>query len=135
MFVTITLYTYLETSSSVSIAFDYTLDDRAIGVRSPAEERDFSSILCVQTSSEAHSASYPMGTGVLSEELKHGRGVTLTTHPHLVPRSRMSRSYTSSPPSASVVYSGTALLFYSLYLLIFILLVSVLLTFTLFFCL
>jgi hypothetical protein len=26
-----------------------------------------------------------------------GRGVTLTTHPHLVLRSRMSRSYTSSP--------------------------------------
>jgi hypothetical protein len=24
--------------------------------------------------------------------------VTLTTYPHLVPRSRMSRSYTSSPP-------------------------------------
>jgi hypothetical protein len=24
--------------------------------------------------------------------------VTLTTHPHLVPRSRMSRSYISSPP-------------------------------------
>jgi hypothetical protein len=29
--------------------------------------------------------------------VKRGRGVTLTTHPHLVPRSRMSRSYTSSP--------------------------------------
>jgi hypothetical protein len=26
-----------------------------------------------------------------------GRGVTLTTHPYLVPRSRMSRSYTSCP--------------------------------------
>jgi hypothetical protein len=36
--------------------------------------------------------------GVLSPGLKRGRGVTLTTHPHLVPRSRMSRSYTSSPP-------------------------------------
>jgi hypothetical protein len=33
--------------------------------------------------------------------------VTLTTHPHLVPRS-MSRSYTSSPPNASVACSGTA---------------------------
>jgi hypothetical protein len=40
---------------------------------------------------------------------KRGRGVTLTTHPHQVPRSRMSRSYTSSPPSASMVCSGTAL--------------------------
>jgi hypothetical protein len=36
--------------------------------------------------------------GVLSPGLKRGRGVMLTTHPHLVPRSWMSRSYTSSPP-------------------------------------
>jgi hypothetical protein len=35
---------------------------------------------------------------VLSPGLKHSRGVMLTTHPQLVPRSRMSRSYTSSPP-------------------------------------
>jgi hypothetical protein len=33
---------------------------------------------------------------VLSSGLKPGRGVTLTTHPHLVPRPRMSRSYTTS---------------------------------------
>jgi hypothetical protein len=71
-----------------SIVSDYGLDDRVIGVRSPAGAKDFSSILCVQTGSGAHPASYPMGTG----------GVTLTTHPHLVPRLRMSRSYTSSPP-------------------------------------
>jgi hypothetical protein len=50
-----------------------------------------------------------MGTGVLSQGLKRGRGVTLTTHPHLIPRSRMSRSYTSSTPSPSVACSGTAL--------------------------
>jgi hypothetical protein len=36
--------------------------------------------------------------GVLSPGVKRGRGVTLTTHPHLVPRLRMSRSYASSPP-------------------------------------
>jgi hypothetical protein len=35
--------------------------------------------------------------GVLSPGLKRGRGVTLTTHPHLEPRARMSSSYTSSP--------------------------------------
>jgi hypothetical protein len=46
---------------------------------------------------------------VLSPGLKRGRVVTLITHPHLVPRSRMSRSYTSSPPSPSMVCSGTAL--------------------------
>jgi hypothetical protein len=64
----------------------YGLDDRAIGVRSPAGAEDFSSSLCVQTGSGAHPASCPMGTGVLSPEVKRGRGVTLTTHPHLVPR-------------------------------------------------
>jgi hypothetical protein len=37
--------------------------DRATGVRSPAEAKDFSSSLCVQTSSEPHPASYPVGTG------------------------------------------------------------------------
>jgi hypothetical protein len=34
---------------------------------------------------------------VLSLGVKHGWGVVLTTHPHLVPRSCMSKSYTSSP--------------------------------------
>jgi hypothetical protein len=43
---------------------DYGLDDRAIGVRSPAGANDFSSILCVQTGSEAHPTSCTMGTGV-----------------------------------------------------------------------
>jgi hypothetical protein len=98
--------------SSVSIVSDYGLDDRAIEVRSPAEAKDFSSNLCVQTGSGAHPASCPMGTAVLSPGVKHGRGVTLTTHPHLVLRSRMSRSYTSSPPSASMTCSGTALLYF-----------------------
>jgi hypothetical protein len=36
--------------------------------------------------------------GDLSPGLKRGRGVMLTTHPHLVPRLRMSRTYTSFPP-------------------------------------
>jgi hypothetical protein len=35
--------------SSVSIVSDYGLDDRAIGVRSPAGAKVFSSNLCVQT--------------------------------------------------------------------------------------
>jgi hypothetical protein len=49
--------------------------------------------------------------GVLSPGVKRGRGVTLTTRPHLVPRSRMSRSCTSSsPPNASMACSGTAYL-------------------------
>jgi hypothetical protein len=39
------------------------LDDRVIKVRSPTGAEDFSSSPCVQTDSEAHPASYPMGTG------------------------------------------------------------------------
>jgi hypothetical protein len=42
---------------------DYGQDDRAIGVRSTAGAKDFSSSLCVQTGSEAHPASSPVGTG------------------------------------------------------------------------
>jgi hypothetical protein len=72
--------------SSGSIVFDYGLDDRAIGVRSPAGAKDISSNLCVQTGSGAHPASYTMGTGGTFPGGKRGRGVTLTTHPHLVPR-------------------------------------------------
>jgi hypothetical protein len=52
-----------EPGSSGSIVSDYGLDDRAIGVRSPAEAKDFSSILCVQSGSGAHPASCPMGSG------------------------------------------------------------------------
>jgi hypothetical protein len=96
-----------EPGISVSIVSHYGLDDRSIGVRSPAGAKDFSSNLCVQTGSEAHPASCAMGTGGVLSPGQRGRDVTLTTHPHLVPRSRMSRSYTSSPPSATMACSGT----------------------------
>jgi hypothetical protein len=46
---------------------DYGLDDRAIGVRSPAGSEDFSSNLCVQTGSGAHPASCPMGAAPCSD--------------------------------------------------------------------
>jgi hypothetical protein len=49
--------------SSGGIVSDYGLDDCAIGVRSPAGAKDFSSILCVQTGSGVHPASCTMGTG------------------------------------------------------------------------
>jgi hypothetical protein len=64
-------------------------------------QKDFSSSHCVQTGSGAHPASCTQWVpGVLFPGVKPGRGVTLTTHPNLVPRSRMSRSYTSSLPQA-----------------------------------
>jgi hypothetical protein len=49
--------------SSVSIVSGYGLDERAIEVRCPAEERDFSSNFCVQTGPGAHPAFCTMGTG------------------------------------------------------------------------
>jgi hypothetical protein len=42
---------------------DYELDNRAIGIRSPAGAKDFSYNLFVQTGSGAHPASCTMGTG------------------------------------------------------------------------
>jgi hypothetical protein len=79
--------------SSGSIVSEYGLDDRVIGVRSPAGAKDFSSNLCVQTGSGAHPASCTMGTGG-----PFPGGKSAATHPYLVPRLLMSRSYTSSPP-------------------------------------
>jgi hypothetical protein len=78
----------LEPGSSGSIVSDYGLDDWAIGVRSPAGAKDFSSIFFVQTGSGAHPTSCTMGTGgPFPGGVKLGRGVTLTPHPYLVPRS------------------------------------------------
>jgi hypothetical protein len=59
----LTVHNNLGPGSSVSVVSGYGLDDRAIEVRSPAEARDFSSNLCVQTGSGAHPASCTMGTG------------------------------------------------------------------------
>jgi hypothetical protein len=104
--------------SSGSIVSGYGLDDPSIEVRSPAEAKDFSSSLCVQTGSGAHPASCTMGTGGPFPMAKRGRGVMLTTHPHLVPTSRMSRNYTF-PPRAFVACSGRALAFFIVSFLVF----------------
>jgi hypothetical protein len=74
---------------------DYELD-WTIGVRSPEGTKDFSSNHCVQTGSEAHPASCTMGTWGPFPGAKRGRGADHS--PRLVPRSRMSRSYTFTPP-------------------------------------
>jgi hypothetical protein len=88
-------------SVSTCLATDWTT-----GIRSPAEAKDFSSSLCVQTSSEAYPASYPMGTGGPFPGIKRGVGVTLTTHPHLVPGSIMSSSSTTLPFGACTAVAG-----------------------------
>jgi hypothetical protein len=53
--------------------------------------------------------------GVLSLGVKHGRGVMLTNHPHLVSRLRMSMSYTSSPPHVPPWRVAGQIYFYLLY--------------------
>jgi hypothetical protein len=66
--------------SSVGIAIAYELDGPGI------ESRRFSAR--VQTGPEAHPASCTMGTGSFPG-VRCGRGVTLTPHPLLVPRSKI----------------------------------------------
>jgi hypothetical protein len=55
--------------SSVGIATGYGLGDRGVGVRAP-QSQEFSFLHVVQTGSGVHPASYPMGTGALSLEIK-----------------------------------------------------------------
>ena len=71
--------------SSAGIAPDYGLDGPG---SNPGGGRDFPA---VQTGPGAHPAFYKMGTGSFPG-VKCGRGVLLTTHPRLVPRSRKSRA-------------------------------------------
>jgi hypothetical protein len=59
--------------------------------------KDFSSSLCDQTGSGAHPASCTMGTGGPFPGAKAWPGRDADHSPHLVPRSRKSRSYISSP--------------------------------------
>jgi hypothetical protein len=88
----------------------YRLYDRAIQVRSLAETKGFFSLASLYRPAVG-STQTPVQwvPGVLYPGLKRGRGVTLTTHPQIVPRSRMSRSYTSYFPGFCVASSGTAL--------------------------
>jgi hypothetical protein len=98
---------FMNWGSSVSVVCDYTLDDRTTEVRSPAEAKDFSCSICVERPSQPPIQWTP---GVLSPGGKARSGSDSDHSPHLVPRSRMSRSYTSSPHFHLHGASGTALL-------------------------
>ena len=78
---------YKGPASSVGIATGYGLDSPGIEFR---WGRDFP---LVQTGPGAHPTSCTMGTGSFPG-IKYGRGVLLTTHPLLVPRSWKSRAIT-----------------------------------------
>jgi hypothetical protein len=79
----------MDRDSSVVIAIRYGLDGPGIdsvGARFSAP---------VQTGPAARPASCTMGAEPLSR-VKSGRGLVLTTHPHLAPRLKKERSYTST---------------------------------------
>jgi hypothetical protein len=77
---------FIQEGAGVAQSVQCRTADRKTGVQSPAKAKDFSSSFSVQTSSEANPASYPTEGPLLG--VKCGQSVTLTTHPHLVPRSR-----------------------------------------------
>jgi hypothetical protein len=77
---------------------DYRLDDRASGVRSLAVAKDSSVASASRLALRPTQPPVQWVVRVLSPGVKHSQGVMLTTYPHVVLRSRMSRSYTSSPP-------------------------------------
>jgi hypothetical protein len=83
-----------------------------IGVRSPAEAKDFFSNLCPDRLWGPPSLMYSGYRGSFPWDKARSRR-DADHSPHLVPMSRMSRRK-PLPPSATMACSGTALLFYCL---------------------
>jgi hypothetical protein len=95
------IYIYTVVTASVSepgSSCQYGLDDGRSTFDPRQRRKDFSCTLVSRPALRPTQSPVQCVPRVLSPRLKRGRGVTLTTHPHLVPRSRMSRSHTSSPP-------------------------------------
>jgi hypothetical protein len=82
--------------SSVSTIFDYGLDGRG----SIPDREFFLLSLRLYRLWDPPSLLYNGYRGSFLRGVKRSRGVMLTTHTHLVPRLRMSRSFSSSPPKA-----------------------------------
>jgi hypothetical protein len=83
----VTINTYGEPGSSVSMVSGYTLDDRTIEVRSLVGAKDFSSNLCVQTGSGANPTSR----------------TTSTRGPFPGGKERPGRDTDNSPPSSAEI--------------------------------
>jgi hypothetical protein len=92
--------------STVGIGLGHGLDDKCFRVQFPASAGNFSLHHRVQNGSGAHPASYPMGTRGSFPGSKAAGLVKLTTHLHLVPKSKNEGSYTSPPP---VRFNGVVL--------------------------
>jgi hypothetical protein len=90
--------------SSVCVALGYGLDDRGSKFRFPAGAGNFSLHHRVQNGSGAYTA-YAMCTRGSFRGEQNGRSVKLTTHLHLVQRSKNEWSYTSTPLYASKAWS------------------------------
>jgi len=93
---------------------DYGLDDRATGLQSLAEAKDFSLASVSRPALTATQSSIQWVPGILSPGVKLGWGVTLTAHSHLVSMSRMSRSYNAFIPCRLYDDVGTTLLLLSM---------------------
>jgi hypothetical protein len=93
------LLSRFEPVSSVSIVFDYGLDDR---------QRIFPLTSAFRPGLGSTQPLVWWVTGFLSPGVKRGRSVMLTTHPLPMPRLRKSRSCTSSPAKRHLWCSGTS---------------------------
>jgi hypothetical protein len=89
---------------------DYRPDDQDLIFQ---RQRIFSS-LCVHTVSDVHPVAYPMGTGGPFAGGKARPRRDADNSPHLVPKSRMSRSCTFSPQSPYMACSETTLRYFTL---------------------
>jgi hypothetical protein len=78
--------------SSIVIATGWT-----VGIRTPVRAREFSLLNNVQTGSGAHPDSYQADTGDCYSGGKEAGDVKLTTHLHLVPKSKMMELCVHSP--------------------------------------
>jgi hypothetical protein len=100
-------------NSSVSIVSDYGLDDRTIEARPLAEAKDFSCSRLIPDRLWGPPSLLSSGYrgfflgGKAQSELDADHSTPL------VPRSWMSRSYNTSPPSSSTACSETVLLYFS----------------------
>jgi hypothetical protein len=83
---------------SVGIATDYGLDNRMIGFRIPAGGWKFFSATPRPDRLWCPRSLLYNGYKRLFHWGQRGRGVKLTTHLHLVPRSKNAWRYTSTPP-------------------------------------